>query len=766
MPARRSFLSLCFALSSSAACQRDLAPPPHSTIPTITAVAPARVFSGYTLTLTGANFDSSAASNLVQFPGVAVPASAIDPVTGGLQVLVPDGLPLSAPDQGGAVFSVSVSNSGGNSKPSPSLKWLGNGRPNLGTVLNTLRLLHRTPGIAATTAGVRIASSLFHAIIAAGASGVSAIARPPKKPSALTATTDGQAMLVGLDPGGVSIFDPAGKLLAQQPLGGASVQFVVPTGGANSRVFALGRDAAGALQAWAFLPASGAPVQTRELPLLAASGAAAAPDGATLVVAGTRSRGNQVAGVLLLTHPLDAAAADQLLDAPAGRTPTGAVAAWSDSNGTRAALALDDGSIAVFDLVSLTQVATLHAGSTTKVAALIALADAGGTKLIASKPGEKTVQALDALTGAAVWQVELSGLPTALALDPDGTRLHVSDDESNFTDAIRLSTGDPLHPAGQWLGRTSFLVDLGNAPGCACGAMPDYPASLAMQAVRAPRMLIVARALRQLLEVNPYSLSLHRGEVLSGTSAPLGLALAPDTTVWVLHETELGTVDGATETIVASGLPHPPTRVSFASDGSVLVGSLEDVTVVRKGAVAGGLHLPGSLALLEPRADGSALVLWSAGGGHTAGGGIFTIDALVANGPPRLALPALAGVQGFLGAVSQLSGPALFFVAGASQGAAAVTLDPATLQASAPYPSSVKERGPIAATPDGLYFFWTREASPDGMLHIGSYYDPMNGVLDYEVYPLGSTFGIPGLDPSGALSFTPMPDSDAVTVLQ
>jgi hypothetical protein len=421
-------------------------------------------------------------------------------------------------------------------------------------------------------------------------------------------------------------------------------------------------------------------------------------------------------------------------------------------------VALDDGSLAIFDLAAPSLVTTLQAGSSTQASALLALPlPGGGTELVASKPLESAVLALDAKTGARLWITQLKGRPTAMAADPDGTRLHVADDESNFTDAIDLG--------GRWLGRTSFLVGLGNAPECACGAVADYPADQS----RSPRMLVLARALRQILEVNPYTLAFHRGEVLSGVSAPLGLARAPDGKVWVVHQSELGTVDGSTEKIVASGLPYPPQRVDFAADGSVLVGSLQDITVVRGGSVAGGLHLPGALALLEARTDGRALVLWSVSGsgGTAAGGGVYTIDALAAGGQPAIPLPPLPDVRGFIGAVSQRMGPTLFFTTAPSLGgAAAITLRADTLQPDAPVPSVVKEAGPLEPTPDGLYFLWTRQVSPDGILHVASYYDSTQGIRDYEVFQLSSRLSVPALDPSGQYVFTPLPGEDGITVLQ
>jgi DNA-binding beta-propeller fold protein YncE len=741
--------ALLATLLTAAACQRELTVPAQSNRPKITGATPTSVFSGYTLALAGTNFDPAPASNVVQFPGFAVPAYGFDPQTKALLVMVPDSLPLGGPDTGTAAFTVTVTNPAGNSGPSPSIIWLGDGRPLLGTVVNNVRIFHRSPGIAATTAGVRIASSLFRAVIGGGAS-VAVVARPPQKPSALAATSDGRAMLVGMDPGGVISVDPAGAPLVRQTLGGATVRFVFPTGGASATAFAVGNDPSGALQAWAFPANRAATPAQRQLPLLTASGGAAAPDGRTLLVAGIAARGSMMAGVLLLTHPLDPATADVLLDAPVGHTPSGAVAAWNDASGPRAAMALDDGSLAIFDLAAQSLVTTMQAGSSTQVSALLALPG----QLVASKPRENSVLSLNAQTGARLWITQLPGQPTALAADPDGTRFHVADDQSDFTDALDLN--------GKWLGRTSFLVGLGNSPDCFCGAVADYPADPS----RSARILVLARALGQLLEIDPNSLALHRGEVLSGSSAPLGLARAPDTTVWVVHQSELGTVNGKSETIVASGLPYPPQRLAFASDGSVLVGSLQDVTVVRAdGSVAGGLHLPGPLALLEARGDGKVLVLHSASG-SSAGGGLYTIDALVAGGQPSRPLPPIAGVRGFIGAVSQRAGPTLFYTSAPPLGTAAVMLNPDTLLASAPFPSSVKEPGPLGPTPDGLYFLWSRQLSPDAILHVATYYDATSGIADYEAFPLGTRLAIPTFDPSGQYVFTPLPDVDGITVLQ
>ena len=44
--------------------------------------------------------------------------------------------------------------------------------------------------------------------------------------------------------------------------------------------------------------------------------------------------------------------------------------------------------------------------------------------------------------------------------------------------------------------------------------------------------------------------------------------------------------------------------IVFTADGTMLIGSLQDVTVTKGGAILGGMHLPGPLALLRAQPDG------------------------------------------------------------------------------------------------------------------------------------------------------------------
>lgn len=746
-----------------AGCARDLALPAAIVSPVVTGFAPDHAFAGERLLVTGQALDPIPARNLVHFARGTAAGEAFD-AAGALLVHVP------ADAGSGALAVATVAGLGAPSAASFSYRGLGHLRT--GQSATTLQALHRPPGIVAAGGDLWIASTLFRAVQSRSGK----FAHLEHKVAALV--SDGAVMFAAdEDVGNHDLYriDPANP---------AKVVGPVPVGAWSLRALALSQDVGGNPQLWVagddgttsgYLArysgdAGLSPLELRPLPLLRVLGVVANRDGSRVAVAGQRA----VAGSstlqtgVLVVDTSSLSTVPLWVTAPAGYgLPTGALA----SLGADIFVGLDDGRIG--DL-ALAGPAASYSGfldtlSNTPVGALKIFpggpAGSQVMQLLVAKPNDRTLLAMDLGNGGIAWGVPLRGRPSALAYDPAGL-VFAADETANFVDAIDASNG-------QYLNRISFEAALGDPAGASCGAAYD-PYSKASAGKSSPRYLVVARNQFALVTVDAQSLQLGKPlDLVRGSTSPAHcVGVAPDGSAWVLHQTEVGRIAAGTKKEVILGtlkhLPAPPTNLAFLADGRVLLQFPTEVKVVgADGQALGGSSFPGNLELISA-SDTQVLAVWSGPGSkplvpHAA---LYSLDAFVAGGAPTARFDDPTPNLGFAGAVALPDRTLLFFDSSAALGVpgALPLLGPSLL----PQPEEtapVKAHSPVAASPDGRYFLWTRLVLPDLVLHL-THGVAGATILNAADMPLLGPLQGAAFDPSGERVLVPVGSEDAIQIYE
>jgi len=697
----------------------------------IASFSPTTTFAFALVTVTGHGFDPTAANDVVRFGNVTARADSVAADGTSLEVFVPDGTPdvLDGP--------ITVTTPNGTSAPSEQrFAFKGLGHLRHGTAVDTVKFLHQTPGVAMVGGKPYIASLAARGVI--GSDGV--FVPLPAKPLAMTGTPDGSAAFVGYA-GGLLRTGPSGT--TSRAVAGIAFRFVAAALD-NSRLFAVGEDPLGAQRAFAFDPLTLQQLATRDAGVALALGAAAIPGGKLLVVGTDR---------VALFDP--ASASTVTVAAPAGATCAGPAVAV----GSVAVVAFADGTLRSLSLGATPAWDTaISTGSSTPVAALVYWNQGGptGTNFAAfTKPAEGIVRQF--LPGCCATSTSaLAGRPRALAWDgnTNSPSLYVANDESNNLDSVAASSGSAV-------GRVLLPIGLGSAAGCGQGSATDEQNF---------RFLAVERQARQLASINRDSLALNPPVPLAaGSSAPRSVVRAPDGKMWIAHDRELGTLDGNVETLAATGLAHPPECLLFPADGSLVVTSGSDVSVLRGGARTGGVTLSGPVVQAGIRDDGKVVVIWgdAARPGAWPKTAVWDLAALERAGAPAVASEGSAAYEGFLGALLLAQGPFLLFtwdVAAQAAGSYGVLLD-ASLAPQKARDALVPEDGPLMSTPDASQIVWTRKRGGDRVLRFVDGYD-LDGIRDYAALRVdGDPLG-PAFDATGEYLYVPVPERDEIAVFQ
>ena len=744
------------------ACARDFSLPQVGVTAAVTGFKPDHAFAGDRLLVTGQAFDPVAARNLVHFARATAPGESFDP-GGALVVHVPD-------DAGSAPLSVATP-AGLGAPSAAGFTYRGFGHLRAGQSSTALRALHRPPGIVAAGGDLWIASTLFRAVQSRGGKFV----HLDHKVAALVASADGSVMYAAEEDVGnhdVYRIDPANPSKAVGP---------VPVSTWSLRALAVSKDVLGNPQLWVagddgtsgylakFSGDTGLSLlEQRPLPLVRVLGVAANPDGSRVVLIGQRvlagSPSPQTGALVVDTSSL--ATVPLWVASPAGRgLPTGAIA----NLGADMFVGLDDGIVAdlslggaapsfgkLYDTLSSTPVGAL---------AVFSGGSPPATQLLVSKPDDQTVLALNlGGAGAIAWGVPVRGRPTAVAVDPAGT-LFAADESANFVDAIAASNG-------QYLNRISFEAALGDPGGSSCGAAYDG-FNISTGGHSAPRYLVVARNQFALVTVDAQSLQLGKplDLVRGGASPAFCVAVAPDGSLWVLHQKEVGRIplNGKKEVLFTSlkQLPVPPVNLRFLADGRALLQFPSEVKVVgADGQVLGGSSVSGNLDLLSA-SDTQVLAVWSSAGQkplvpHAA---LWPLDAFIAGGAPSARFDDTSSNLGYAGAVALPDRTLLFFDSSTALGVpGTVPLDAALL----PQPEQtapVKSHRPIAVAPDRRYFLWTRLVLPDLVLHLTRGV-PGSTIVNTADMPLPGPLQGAAFDPSGERLLVPVGSEDVIQVYE
>ena len=740
-------LSVLFA----AACGRDLALPPAATAPVVATFAPAEAFAGQDLVIAGQAFDPEPARNVVHFASAAVPADSLD-ATGALVVRVPV-------DAGSGPLSVTTVAGTGNASPAP-FTYLGLGHLRHGQLSATLSALHHAPGAVALAGDLWIASSLFRTV----QSRLGKLVHLDHRPVALT--SDGSALYAGTDDvttHELVRIDPAAAVTTGpvRSLAWPLRALAVARDATGPVVFAAGDDGTVSYLRSFRGDATLAPaLPERTLPAFHVLNLAATASGARVVLVAQQQNaaGAIVTGALVVdtTQP---SLVPAWIVAPGAAVPTGALAIA----GTTAYVGLDDGTVLSLALQGTPAWtgAPLDTLSRTPVGALAVFNS--GKSLVAAKPAEATIVALTPASGALLWGVPVRGRPGVLAADDAAGAVYASDETSNFVDAV-----DSVKGAFQ--NRVSFEAGLGSPDGSACGVA--YDALNVENGKRVPRFLVVARGARAVLNISAFSLDLRKplSLVRGSTSLATCVGVAPDGTVWVVHQRELGRLDVAAkkEVIVVKDLPVPPVGIAFTADSRVILRFPNFAAALAPdGTTLGGVNFDGNLDLLT-LSGGNVVAAWSTAGAKPAVAHVaqWSLDGFIAGRDPLARFDDASPNAGYAGAVALPDRTLVFFDSSPqlSGKGSAFPLDGA-LRAGVEEAAPVKALGPILPSPDGRYFLWTRRKASDLVLHetravAGS------SIVNVEDLQLSSALQGAAFDGTGEKLVVPVAAGDSMQVFE
>ncbi|MBS2026039.1 MAG: hypothetical protein JST92_26870 [Deltaproteobacteria bacterium] len=409
----------------------------------------------------------------------------------------------------------------------------------------------------------------------------------------------------------------------------------------------------------------------------------------------------------------------------------------------------------------------MHTGASTPATALIAT----GARFGVADPREHTVALIDpAAPDAPVWKAPVAGEPAAI--DYDGNKLYVAYADSNNVDTFDGITGAPA-------GRMVFPVAAGNEVKCGQGSVVDASGAANTES----RYLAMSRRSHAIISLNADSLSINAPIPLAQGTSP-GRAVVRDrdllpldnSTIWVMHDSELGTLGNQTgrdvETVRISGLTTPPDCLLFPPTGELVMVAGNEVSLYRDDQRVGAVQVQGEIihAAVDPK--GRIVVI---SGDPTQPGGspkaaTYDLAALAAGGAPVETFAGTTKFAGFLGALNTYYGPMLFFnwdtTALASGGFGLILQD--GLVPTEPMDSLVNLDGPLLTSPDGGIIAWTRKANPDNTLRFVDLQtdDLQHGLFDYATIKLGGAPVALTYDPTGAYLYVPVPELDEIEVFQ
>ncbi|MDF1565770.1 MAG: hypothetical protein P1V51_22235 [Deltaproteobacteria bacterium] len=734
-----------------AGCGRDfLLPPPDETV-VLEGFSPTTGFAGTRVRIRGAGF---AAENEVVFAsGQRVPAH-LSPEGGALEVVVPD-------DAGrGPLVIHAGPRSAATAEP---FEYLGRGRPASGTRVATVRILHRPRALALAGGRLIYPSTLFRQGFVDGSDLRFFL---ESKPIDFAASSDGARVYAAYSDDGVQGFDTTDGALVSSldpaDLQGAMPTRIVPVDAGGQRyVYVTGIDPAGRAHALAFDPGLAPAGPPRRLAMSSIHGAAATTRSGRLVVVGDSllATGSEHGLSVIDPRGNDLATwvpVEQDVELP------GPVTTYQQGTDEFAAIARTDGRLALLGLtggIALTG-ALIDTGSTSLIGDLAATSEDPtlGVRIAVTHPLDGSVSLYDT-AGQRLWATGLASQPERLVIDEAAGLVYASDTDSNYVDVLALATG-------RWQRRISFDVGLGSTRDAACGAalVPDEE-----------EVFLIARRAHALVRVGVGTLQPAKPRPMApGTSPLLCVGTAPDGTLWVVHERELGYLDleSDEEVIRLPNLPHRPLGIEFGDEDRIFLPHLTGVMALQGGARKAGLALGAEerFELLATLPDGDVMVLWSASGSgeRHARGGLWTAQGLQEGEPPHTRLTEPEGFAEFFGAVMLEHGPVLHyrFWPGEGEDEAIVGLghDLTPLYQTT---SEVDQVGPIVVTPDRRHYLWNRRETPSDFLLRMVTVDPGTPeMIELSYMDVTGPIGGATFDPTGERLFVPIVGTEEILIFE
>jgi hypothetical protein len=800
---------VALALALCSGCSKDLSLPDPSERPRIVDFKPHYAYAGDRLTVWSRNVDE--VGNTLLFPDGARVQAQLDEE--GLRDLVvteeaPDGTPSTAltfvvPEGQSLKGRLVLVNTLGQSEPSgPDFGPLGNGYPNKGTPVASLRFRHDPVGLVDTYDNVLMASSLFDLLVTDGKAKYVA----PGKPIALRASPNSP------DPGRslLSVETPTGGLLLEvQTIDGKETlrsdetevreRFILPPADSASVARTLGDDAQGRTFFTIWSITGGRLVPTRRLLTFAEILGASANGPLTVLVARETRLSTPTVHSLSLggavrmewNPRLPSTPVDCAQDGPLCELPDGPIAlvpmpepvlmdgGLGPAPEARVVVSVESG-----DLVMLQDLKLQTGGNTPAVAESLTLisyapveALAAGTvpgKVVFTKSLDGALFQYDLETGEADWAVQIRGEPSLIDVEPAIDEIAVGNRIDNAVDIVRASTGT-------WIGRVAFSLGVGSADRGPGGIVAPY--TYATNDLGLERMDLLMRNVGLVVSINASSL-----EIIDSTrvnddvefGAPLRLAVTHDFRTLVFHEGAIGVlVDGAdgtrSERRVASFEPgFEPRDVVVMASGDVLVSSVSDtpeLNVVRtfrwQGPAlvrVGDLRMPDQSKLLALAPAGSeVLVFWQTQAGGFGGGFYAPRDFAQSSPKPVKALSFDPTLRDYLGVAVLEDGPSLFFGRLGTSGPRALRAEDLRGDQNG-VPSVVTGLSIAGATPGGDMAVWLDEDSSEPMARL--VFRDVDGFTGYATYRLAGPSAGPAFDPSGEWLYLPVPLLDQLDVVQ
>lgn len=425
----------------------------------------------------GENFDR-AGNQLIFATGISVFAVSND---AGLDVVIDGGtkgpgLVFEVPLNLKTTEKLVLTNTLGRSAPSDeSFYPLGNGFPNVGAPLATLKFRHDPVGIVDRLENVLMASSLFDIVLTDG----KAYASVPGEPLSLVnvpANRDQAFLSVKTESGSAVVLVNAGDgtVIASSTPRDVIDEKVLP-GVPPSVGRSIGYDRNGnyRLYDWRYDGTALTPVP-RDLPIRQLLGAnALGPDVVVVGLGDSTGPIPQAFLVPLLSNiapifPLlpDAGFPCRMPDDVSCAVPDGPVALVPHADGgTSVVVSLETGDLAVVDARKPSDRRELALISYAPIDDLAA--SVGADKVVFSKSRDGALFQYDLTTDGLDWAVPVRGEPTLISVAPEINEVAVANRTENSVDTIVASTG-------QWSGRIAFDLGLGAAPGHTGGVMATY----------------------------------------------------------------------------------------------------------------------------------------------------------------------------------------------------------------------------------------------------------------------------------------------------
>jgi len=744
MPASRR--PAAFLLVAAAACRADLPVPEPPNAPVLTGLRPDHGFAGDVIELHGTAFVSEPAANEVLFEGGRGSGFTHE---GALLVAVPD-------DVGSGHIAVQTAH--GASAPVGPFTYDGLGRPRSGSAGLDIRVLYRPVGLAVVDGEVFIASGLLDGVLSDRERRLDCPARIAAGERdhlrGLAAAPDGSWLVAALD-GSLRIFSPADgttRRLVPAPGFGPGYLVAVAEGGRYELRVAGDFDEGGLGYAQFDPAAPPEALAPRRLPYLFSAGIAASEDGAwTGIVTAENDAAGSRYGALLIAPD----GAQHWVALEEGVVQAIAIA------GGRVWLGLYDGQVAVIDLASsppALQPERLSTRGNTPVGTLRAARLGGRDVLIATKPSQRRVLAMDA-AGSVLWNVEAGLRPLHAEVSSDTRRVWVADDQSNVVDVLDLETGYRRD-------QIDFDPGLGNPSGTEAGIILDRVAG------ERDRLLVTDRRARGLVVIDVETLEPLSELPLSPGTPPRVVRRGPDGRLWVLRDRALSRLDDDGTEQQLCVLPGEARRLALAgtADRPVAVAGMREGI----GAWTGGGSLavpqtwPGSFLELLEIEDGDVLVVWSnyAGGEYAVKAARWPLAGLLAGAPPaRQTSGAELGASGFVGAAMMRDGLTLFFGDRDRAGPVAVHLD-SSLRVAKVRRSPVALPQPFSVSPDGRHVFWTDYARDDGIVHFAGIDARSGDIVDEATRVLPGTVQGSAYSATGERAFIPVGGAGVIAVVE